>query len=141
MKRVKGIGGIFFRCEDPAATREWYREHLGIESGEYGGDFAWRHARDPDRMGHTVWAPFPGDTEYFGEGAQDFMVNYRVEDLDALLEELREEGVEVVGGPEEFEYGSFAWIRDPDGRRVELWEPVDGAYQEMLEDDATNPSS
>lgn len=140
MARVTGIGGIFFRCGDPEATREWYQERLGIESGEHGGTFEWRHARDPGRKGFTAWSPFPRDTGYFGEGDQEFMVNYRVDDLDGLLEELREAGVEVLGEPEEFDYGRFAWIRDRDGRRVELWEPRDEPYEEMLGDAESNPS-
>lgn len=141
MRRVTGIGGIFFRCEDPAATREWYGEHLGVESGEHGANFEWRHANSRDRKGFTVWGPFPAGTEYFGPGEQPFMINYRVRDLEGLLSDLREAGVEIVGEPEEYEYGTFAWIRDPDGRKVELWEPRDGPYEEMLGQGDRNASS
>ena len=91
MKRVTAIGGIFFRSGDPAATREWYRSHLGIESTEYGASFPWRSVDDPTRVKQTVWSPFPSNTTYFGPGGKTFMVNYIVEDLESLLEQLRRE--------------------------------------------------
>jgi len=125
VKRVTGIGGIFFKAKDQAATLAWYRQHLGIESEDWGGfGFTWRDRADPEQVGYTVWSPFKGDTAYFDPGTQPFMVNYRVADLPALLAALREEGVQIVGEMVEEENGRFAWVLDPDGGKIELWEPV-----------------
>ena len=135
--RVRGIGGVFFRAPQPAATRDWYQKHLGLRTDEYGTNFAWRQADDPGRPGYTQWSPFAADTSYFGAGGQQFMINYRVDDLAALLERLREAGVEIVGDVQEEPYGRFVHIVDGDGRRVELWEPVDDEYAKML-DGVTN---
>ncbi len=130
--RVEGIGGIFFRSSDPAALRAWYVQHLGIPSLPGTTGFWWRHDEAPERRGHTVWAPFDADTEYFGDGGSeaeqpaDWMINYRVADLDAMLVRLRSEGVEVDAQVEESEYGRFGWAIDPEGHRFELWEPPPG---------------
>lgn len=121
---VTGIGGVFFRVADPETTRAWYRQHLGVEGEGQGVNFWWREQEDPDRLGFTVWSAFPRDTDYFGPGAQEFMINYRVRDLDALLARLKAEGIQQVGAVEEYSYGRFAWIVDIDGNRVELWEPT-----------------
>lgn len=142
MKRVTGIGGIFFKSGDPQKTREWYQRHLGIQTGEYGSTFEWRHAEDPDRKGYTVWSPFEESTTYFEPSRKEFMINYRVDDLESLLAALREEGVEVVGEMEVYDYGKFGWILDPDGHKIELWEPVDSEYEEMAREEGNhNPSS
>lgn len=142
MKRVTGIGGIFFKCKDPKKTKDWYRKHLGIQSGEYGGTFEWRHAEDKSKKGYTAWGPFSADTEYFRPSENDFMYNYRVADLEKLLKALKEEGVTVVGEIEEYEYGKFGWIMDPDGQKIELWEPNDEVYENMAdEDNNANKSS
>ena len=106
--RVTGIGGVFFKAEDPDHLREWYRKHLGIQG---------------DRTGRTVWAIFPKTTKYFKNSRADFMLNYRVENLDRLLEALSREGVEIDPQREDSENGRFAWISDPEGNRIELWEP------------------
>jgi predicted enzyme related to lactoylglutathione lyase len=133
MKRATGIGGIFFKTKDPAATKAWYARHLGINlDPTYGTSFEWRQARDPARKGFTAWSPFPADTDHFGPGDQTCMVNYRVADLDALLTALRDEGVEIVGEVHEFEYGKLVHIVDLEGNRVELWEPDDEAYAKMV---------
>lgn len=124
-KRVTGLGGVFFKCKDPEKVRSWYARHLGIASNEYGGLFEWRQKDDPKKLGTTAWNPFPKDTKYFGPGKKDFMFNYRVENLEELLKVLAAEGVEVVGEMETFEYGKFGWIMDPEGNKVELWEPID----------------
>ena len=121
---VTGIGGVFFRTDDPESTRTWYREHLGIEGEGPGVSYYWREQDNPERVGFTVWSVFPEDTEYFGESSQDFMVNYRVRDLDLLLERLENAGIEQVKELEEYSYGRFAWVEDVDGNRIELWEPV-----------------
>jgi len=123
MKRVIGLGGIFFKCQDRETVRNWYGKHLGIPTEEWGAVFPWRRQDDPSAETYTAWSPFKGDTKYFEPSQHDFMVNYQVEDLQALLGALREEGVEVVGGIEESEFGKFAWILDPEGRKIELWEP------------------
>lgn len=131
MKRVTGIGGIFFKSKDPERSRNWYRKHLGIENGKYGGTFEWRHAKDPDKKGFTAWSIFDEQTTYTEPSTKEFMVNYRVDDLEALLKELRKEGVEVVGEIEDLEYGKFGWILDPDGVKIELWEPNDEEYNKI----------
>lgn len=141
MKRVTGIGGIFFKSKDPEATKKWYKKHLGISSGEYGGTFKWRHAEDPEQKGFTAWSPFDADTDYFNPAKKKFMINYRVDDLQALLKELRKEGVEIIGKMQEFEYGKFGWIMDPNGQKIELWEPNDEGYEQIGIDDASNLSS
>jgi len=126
MKKVTGLGGIFYKVEDPEEHKKWYRENLGIESDQYGGKFIWRDEEDPSKKCHTAWSPFPKSSRYFDPSKQDFMINYRVHDLDALLKELEKSGIKQEGKMEEYEYGKFAWILDPDGIKIELWEPVDG---------------
>ncbi len=124
MKRVTGIGGIFFKANDPESLRKWYRENLGIEAEQWGATFEWRDAEDPSKEGQTVWSPFPADTEYFNPSKAPFMINYRFADLDGLLAALREAGVSVDDNVADYDYGRFAWIMDPEGNRIELWEPT-----------------
>ena len=123
MKRVTGIGGVFFKCKDPEAMYQWYEKHLGIKREHGFVTFPWRNADNPDEEGMTAWSLFPQDTKYFNPSASPFMINYRVENLEALLEALRAEGVEVDPKVEAHEYGKFGWITDPEGNRIELWEP------------------
>lgn len=123
MKKVTGIGGVFFKCKDPKKMREWYNTHLGIESSEYGANFEWRDAENPDKEGSTAWNPFPETTKYFEPSTKDFMINYRVENLEALVEELRAAGVTVVDNIETYDYGKFVHILDMEGNKIELWEP------------------
>ena len=125
MKRVTGIGGIFFKANDPAKLCEWYGKHLGLkrEPTFDGTILHWREADEPHRPGMTIWALFDKDTKYFDPSGSSFMINYRVEDLDALLAVLREEGVWIDEKREDGENGRFAWIMDPEGNRIELWEP------------------
>ena len=125
MKRVTGLGGVFFKSKDPEKIKEWYRKHLGIDSDQHGAMFEWRDLLEPSKKCHTVWSPFSMTTKYFAPSEKPFMLNYRVENLEALLEVLRKEGVEVTGEVEEYEYGKFGWIMDPEGNKIELWEPVD----------------
>jgi len=125
MASVTGIGGIFFKAEDPDATRAWYRDYLGIELSEYGGwSFQWRDVDAPNNLGRTEWGPFAADTDYFQPSDAAFMINYRVDDLDGLLERLEAAGIERIGAIESYSYGRFAWVLDPDGIKVELWEPA-----------------
>lgn len=124
MKRVTGFGGMFIKSKDPKALFDWYEKHLGFKR-EYGEstNFEWREFDDPEKTGTTVWALFPESTKYFGASQSSFMMNFRVDDLAGLLEALKAEGVEVDAKVEEHEYGKFGWIIDPDGNRIELWEP------------------
>jgi predicted enzyme related to lactoylglutathione lyase len=133
MKRVIGIGGVFFKTKNPQHTREWYAQHLGIVSDQYGATFEWRKAHEPDKKGFTAWSPFSENTQYFQPSESELMVNYRVENLEALLEALRTEGVQIVGDMEVHDYGKFAWILDPDGRKVELWEANDEVFETILQ--------
>jgi predicted enzyme related to lactoylglutathione lyase len=128
MERVTGLGGVFFKADDPEKLYGWYAKHLGIKGkpGE-GGVFPWRHADDPQKPGMTVWSIFRRDTKYFGSSMSDVMLNYRVANLDDLLAALRAEGVWIDEKREDHEYGRFAWIMDPEGNRIELWEPPAGA--------------
>jgi predicted enzyme related to lactoylglutathione lyase len=126
MKYVTGIGGIFFKANDPAKLAGWYRTHLGLEVEEWGGmSFHENNPanKDPKRQAHTVWSPFPADTEYFAPSEKPFMINFRVTNLDALLAKLRDEGVTVDEKTDKSEFGYFGWAMDPEGNRIELWEP------------------
>jgi catechol 2,3-dioxygenase-like lactoylglutathione lyase family enzyme len=123
MQRVTGIGGVFFKSKDPERLYAWYERHLGLKRDQAaGGAVLFRWADDHGGDGMTVWSIFREDTTYFQPSQSNLMINYRVADLDALLETLREEGVEIDPKRDE-SYGRFAWIMDPDGNRIELWEP------------------
>ncbi len=124
MKKVTGIGGIFFKCKDPARMRSWYEENLGIVSTEYGAGFEWLDKDSPEKVGYTAWNPFASDTKYFEPSRKDFMVNYRVENLELLVEQLRNNGVVVVDDISVYDYGKFVHILDAEGNAIELWEPA-----------------
>jgi catechol 2,3-dioxygenase-like lactoylglutathione lyase family enzyme len=127
MKRVTGIGGVFFKSSDPQRLAAWYRDHLGIDVQAWGGAaFDWADADNPGGTGTTAWSVFAADTEHFAPSAAPFMINYRVHDLHALLSALRAEGCQVLEKVDESEYGKFGWVLDPDGNKVELWEPPAG---------------
>jgi glyoxylase I family protein len=126
MERVTGIGGMFFRARDPDALARWYAEHLGIDNQLKGGDTIWWQEQGP-----TVFAPFPADTDYFGRPEQAWMLNFRVRDLDAMVAQLRAAGVRIDSQETEEGAGRFAWLVDPEGNRIELWEPA----PEVLEPD------
>ena len=123
MKRVTGLGGIMFKSADPAKVRDWYQKHLGIPMESWGAQFKWRHIDNPEKEGYTVWSAFKNDTTYLNPSQNSFMVNYIVEDLVELLKVLKEEGVQQIGDMTDDEYGKFAWILDPEGNKIELWEP------------------
>ena len=126
MKRVTGIGGILFKARDPKALGEWYRRHLGMNLEDWGGvAFRWGDG-EPSGAGTTIWSPFAADTDYFAPSTAPFMVNFRVDDLHALLAALKAEGCEVQDRVEESEYGKFGWVLDPEGNKVELWQPPAG---------------
>ncbi|MBX2845183.1 MAG: VOC family protein [Saprospiraceae bacterium] len=127
--KVTGLGGIFFKCTDIEKQRAWYTQHLGIETQSWGGGiFKWHTLEDKETVATTTWGPFKADTEYFNPSNKEYMFNYRVDDLDALLAKLKAAGVEIVGEVEEYEYGKFGWIMDPEGNKIELWEPIDGIF-------------
>ena len=123
MKRVTGLGGVFLKCSDPEAMYKWYEEHLGIAREHGVASFNWREANDPEKTGTTLWALFPDNTKYFEPSRSPFMLNFRVENLEQVLAALRAEGVQVDDKVEAHEYGKFGWIMDPEGNRIELWEP------------------
>lgn len=127
MDRVTGIGGVFFKAKDRAALGAWYRKHLGIEVTDKGwAVFKWREHKRPTKTAETVWSLFSDESAYFGRRGQRYMINYRVADLDGLLAQLRKEGVVVDERIHEDRNGRFGWITDPDGNRIELWEPAPG---------------
>jgi len=125
MKRVTGIGGIFFKCQDPEKIREWYKTHLGFDVNQYGAKFEWKQEGDSTNKGYTLWTPFAEKTKYFEPSTRDFMINYRVENLEALVEELKKEGVTVLDNIESYDYGKFVHILDVEGNKIELWEAKD----------------
>jgi predicted enzyme related to lactoylglutathione lyase len=127
MKRVTGIGGIFFTAADPGALRAWYKTHLGIDVQDWGGAaLRWVDAEGRPVAGTTIWSVADSDKDYFAPSKSSFMVNYRVADLQALLAELRKEGCNVLDKTDDSEYGKFGWVIDPEGNKVELWEPPPG---------------
>lgn len=129
--RVTGIGGIFFRCEDPEKIKEWYGNNLGLTIDDYGSAFEFRNANDPEEINYLRWSPFEQGTEYFAPSEKDFMINYRVYDLEGLVKKLRKEGVEFVDEIESYEYGKFIHLVDPEGTKIELWEPNDAFFTQM----------
>lgn len=130
--KVTGIGGVFFKCKDPAKMREWYGKNLGIASGQYGTKFEWRQGADSSKYGVTQWSLFSEKTKYFEPSTKDFMINYRVENLVGLVEELKKEGVTIVDTIEASDYGKFIHIMDIEGNKIELWEPVDAEYNKVV---------
>ena len=125
MKKVTGIGGIFFKCDDPKKMNEWYKTHLGLNTNEYGASFEWREESDSTKKGSTQWTPFAQATKYFEPSKKDFMINFRVANLESLLEDLKKEGVTIVDKIETYDYGKFVHIMDIEGNKIELWEPAE----------------
>jgi predicted enzyme related to lactoylglutathione lyase len=123
MERVTGIGGVFFKSKDPKQMKEWYKTHLGFNVTDYGVTFDWREASDPTKEGSTTWSPFSETTKYFEPSTKDYMINYRVANLVALVEELKKEGVTVVDEIEDSDFGKFVHIIDLEGNKIQLWEP------------------
>jgi len=131
IKKVTGIGGIFFKCKDPGKMREWYKTHLGLNTNQYGTVFEWRQGADTTKKGFTQWSPFSAKTKYFEPSEKDFMINYRVANLEALVKELKKEGVTITDTIETVDYGKFVHIMDLEGNKVELWEPNDLEYEKL----------
>jgi predicted enzyme related to lactoylglutathione lyase len=136
-RKVTGVGGIFFKSEDPDKMRSWYRDNLGLVTNEYGSLFEFRKADAPDEIGYLQWSPFKKDTKYFEPSKKDFMINYRVENIETLVEELRASGVTIIDDIAAFEYGKFVHILDPEGNAIELWEPVDKVFTDLYEGQTT----
>lgn len=135
--RVTGIGGIFFKSNDPEKSRQWYNKNLGLVTNEYGSLFEFRTGADPDKIGYLQWSPFPENTKYFDPSSKDFMINYRVENIEALVEELKSNGVNVLDSIETYDYGKFVHIMDQDNNKIELWEPVDSVFTDTNEGKTT----
>lgn len=125
MKKVTGIGGIFFKSKDPDAIKKWYQDHLGLPVDPYGASFEWRREDDPSKKGTTIWSPFKETTQYFEPSEKQFMINYRVENLEALVAELKTAGITIVDEIQSYDYGKFVHILDPEGNKIELWEPAE----------------
>jgi len=131
MKRVTSIGGIFFKCKDPIKMNEWYKTHLGFNANQYGTVFEWRQAPDATKKGFSQWSPFSEKTKYFEPSTKEFMINYRVENLEALVEALKKEGVTITDSIETYDYGKFVHIMDIEGNKIELWEPNDIEFEKL----------
>ncbi|RZJ31446.1 MAG: VOC family protein [Flavobacterium sp.] len=129
--RVTSLGGVFFKCKDPAKLRDWYKANLGINTNKYGSVFEWRQAGDSSQKGFTQWSPFSEKTKYFEPSEKDFMINYRVVNLEAMVAKLKAGGVTVTDEIETTGYGKFVHIMDLDGNKIELWEPNDAEYEKM----------
>jgi len=129
--RATGIGGIFFKCKDPKAIREWYSKHLGLEVNKYGSVFEWYQGADSTKKGFTQWSPFSEKTKYFDPSPKEFMINYRVINLETLIMQLRKDGVVVTDSISSYDYGKFVHIMDPEGNKIELWEPNDIEYEKL----------
>lgn len=129
--RVTGIGGIFFFSDDPDKTKKWYAENLGLQTNEWGSSFEFRNANRPEEINYLQWSPFKQGSDYFAPSKKEFMVNYRVQNIEALVQNLKEKGVTVLDSIETYDYGKFVHIMDPDGNKIELWEPVDSVFTAM----------
>ena len=129
MKKVTGIGGIFFKSDNPKSMNEWYAKNLGLATSEWGATFDWRDADDPSEKGTTAWCTFPQDTKNFNPSTKPFMINYRVENLVALVDELKKENVTIIDEIADSDYGKFVHVLDPEGNIIELWEPKEEAAE------------
>lgn len=129
--KATGIGGIFFRSEDPQKIKEWYGKNLGLAISEYGSSFEFRNANRPEETNYLQWSPFDEETDYFEPSEKQFMINYRVQNIEGLVKKLRDNGVTIVDDITEYEYGKFVHIMDPEGNKIELWEPVDSVFTKM----------
>jgi len=122
--KVTGIGGIFFFSDNPKETREWYNKNLGVETNEYGSTFEFRNVNKPEEINSLQWSPFKKGSEYFAPSKKEFMINYRVQNIEGLVKKLGENGVTIVDKIETYDYGKFVHIMDPEGNKIELWEPI-----------------
>lgn len=135
--RVTGIGGVFFKAKDTKSLKAWYKENLGLATDEYGSSFESRDANNPSKINYLQWSLFKNDTDYFEPSTNDHMINYRVNDLEALVEDLKDKNVAFCDSLEVFDYGKFIHLLDLEGNKIELWEPVDSVFTDMLNDNTT----
>lgn len=136
-KKVTGIGGVFFKCKNPEEMKSWYSENLGLVTNEYGSLFEFRQSDNPDKKGYLQWGPFEEKTKYFEPSEKEFMINYRVNDIEGLVKELKAVGVKVLDEIETYEYGKFVHILDPENNKIELWEPIDKVFTDMYDGKTT----
>tara|TARA_R110002050_G_scaffold41242_1_gene100101 strand:+ start:103176 stop:103601 length:426 start_codon:yes stop_codon:yes gene_type:complete len=129
--KVTGIGGIFFKTKDVEKTNAWYGKNLGLAISPYGSSFEFRNAHRPEEINYLSWSPFKEDTDYMAPSTKDFMVNYRVQNIEGLVKQFKENGVTIVDEIATYDYGKFVHIMDPDGNKIELWEPIDSVFTEM----------
>ena len=129
--KVTGIGGIFFFSDNPEETKEWYAKNLGLETNEWGSSFEFRNANRPNEINYLQWSPFKKGSEYFAPSKKEFMINYRVQNIEGLVNKLKTNGVTILDEIETFEYGKFVHIMDNEGNKIELWEPIDSIFTEM----------
>ncbi len=129
--RVTGIGGIFFFSDNPEKAKAWYSKNLGIKTNQWGASFEFRNANNPDEINYLQWSPFKTGSKYFEPSKKEFMINYRVQNIEGLVKKLKQNGVTVLDTIASFEYGKFVHIMDSEGNKIELWEPVDSVFTEM----------
>jgi predicted enzyme related to lactoylglutathione lyase len=129
--KVTGIGGIFFFSDNPEKTKEWYSENLGLEVNQWGSSFEFRNANRPDEINYLQWSPFKQGSEYFSPSKKEFMVNYRVQNIEGLVNKLKNNGVTILDSIETYDYGKFVHIMDAEGNKIELWEPIDSVFTAM----------
>ncbi|WP_452219722.1 VOC family protein [Lacinutrix salivirga] len=129
--KVTGIGGVFFKTKNPKETKEWYGKHLGLAITEYGSSFEFRNANRPEEINYLSWSPFEDNTTYFEPSKKEFMINYRVQNIEALVANLKQNNVTIVDDIITYSYGKFVHIMDNDGNKIELWEPIDKVFTEM----------
>ncbi len=129
--RVTGIGGIFYFSDNPKEARAWYATHLGLKTNDWGSSFEFRNANNPEEINYLQWSPFEKGSDYFSPSKKEFMINYRVQNIEGLVEKLKKDGVEVVDEIVEYDYGKFVHIMDHEGNKIELWEPKDHVFTAM----------
>lgn len=129
--KVTGIGGIFFFSENPEKTKEWYAENLGLEVNQWGSSFEFRNAHRPEEINYLQWSPFKQGSDYFAPSVKEFMINYRVQNIEGLVNKLRNNGVTILDSIETYDYGKFVHIMDAEGNKIELWEPIDSVFTAM----------
>lgn len=137
MKKVTGIGGIFFKCKNPEEMKNWYSTNLGLKTNEYGSLFEFRNSDRPEEINYLQWSVFKENSNYFDPSEKGFMINYRVENIDSLVQELRTAGVTICDEIESFDYGKFVHIMDPEGNKIELWEPIDKVFTKDFNENTT----
>jgi predicted enzyme related to lactoylglutathione lyase len=137
-KKVTGVGGVFFKCQDPEKVKDWYRDNLGFNTDQYGALFEFRDTDNPEQKNYLQWSPFKDDTTYFEPSKKEFMINFRVADIEALVIQLRKDGVQIIDEIETYDYGKFVHIMDLEGNKIELWEPVDEVFTKSSEGKTTH---